>query len=124
MRWKNGSGENMSRSGEREQCPYLHPLSNLIFIYNISFPHFPSTSVTLPQHSMIRWYSSIVVNIEVLTYNLFTFFSHNAYSTLRRVLQKFCLCHVDMCLKCDVNFDIFVFKILDNYNRRRKYTPT
>ena len=111
--------ERLVRRGMRDTL-FSRSLTTLLIIFNL--PHLlisPSTSLTLPQHPMIRRYSSIVVNVEILTYELFAFFSHNAYPTLRCVLQKFCLCHLEICLKCDVNFDTFVFKILYNYNRRK-----
>lgn len=100
VRW----GENLGMfwdwgSVGRGNSVSIFSLSSILIILNL--PHsltFPSPTLTLPQHPMIGWYSCIIVNIEILTYKLFTFFSHNAYPTLRRVLQKFCFCHLDMYL--------------------------
>lgn len=98
-------------------------LTTLLIILNLpNFPISPITSQPLPQHPMSRRYSCIIVNIEIFSYELFFIIDDFTYSTLCDVLREFCFCHLDMCLKCDVNFDIFVFKFLYNYNRRKNPT--
>lgn len=52
----------------------------------------------LPQHPMSRRNSCIVVNIEILTYELFLIVDDFAYSTLCCVLGQFNFCHDFMCL--------------------------
>ena len=80
-------------------------LTALLIIFNLSNSlTFLITSQLLSQHPMIRWYSCIIMNIEILTLHYLTFFSHNAYSTLRRICAEFCFWHDD--------FYVFELKIL------------